>query len=183
VVGRENVPKEGPFIVASNHKSYVDPPAVSVAIPQVVHFMAQDDLYTSPLGGIIRRVATYPVRRGEHDISAVKESLKMLKRGDVIGVFPEGRRVEGPGFGKPELGVGMIAAHSGVPVVPIFVKGNADALPKHAKFINFSPVEAHIGKSLRFEGLGNASSKKEAYQLFSNKIMESIAQLKNETKD
>jgi len=178
VVGRDNIPRKGSFIVASNHKSYLDPPAVGVAIPQVVHFMASDYLFNGLFGYIMRKVATYPVRRGERDVGVIKESLKLLKKGDVIGVFPEGRRIEGPGFGEPALGVGMLAAHSGVPVLPVFVKGSDEALPKHAKFINFRPVEARIGKPLRFEGFGNASSKKEAYQLFSNKVMESIAQLK-----
>lgn len=177
IEGRENIPQKGSFIVASNHKSYLDPPAVAAAIPQIVHFMARDSLFTGLFGVLMRKLATYPVRRGEHDIGAIKESLKMLKKGEVIVVFPEGSRIEGPGFGEPALGVGMLAAHSGVPVVPLLVKGSGEALPKHAKIIKRNLVVVRIGRPIRFKDFEYTADKKEAYQAFSNKVMESIALL------
>lgn len=176
VEGRENVPKEGAFIAASNHRSYLDPPALGAAIPQVLHFMARDDLFTVPiLGPILKGVAVYPVKRGHQNFKAMKDSLKLLKEGNPIAIFPEGARIEGPGFGKPELGISMLAAHSGVPVVPVFIKGSREALPKHARFIRLRPVEARIGRPFRFEEHEGSVDRKQAYEEFGDKVMNSIA--------
>jgi len=178
VKGRENVPKEGPFIAAGNHASYLDPIGVAIAVPRVLHFMARDDLFRVPIfGSYLRALAIYPVKRGSADLRAMKDSLRLLKQGNAIGIFPEGTRTPGPGFGKPQPGVGMLAAHSGVPVVPVLIKGGRGAWPKQARFIKFRPMEARIGKPLKFEGHRDGTGRREAYQEFSDKIMESIALL------
>jgi len=179
VYGRENIPKQGSFIISSNHESHLDPPAVSISVPQIVHFMARDDLFDVRfLGSLLKKIAVYPVKRRQQDLKAVKDSLRKLKEGKVIGIFPEGGRVEEPGLGEPALGIGMLAAHSGVPVLPVFIKGTGEALPKHAKSIKFWPVKVYIGKPLKFEKYKEASKKKEAYKEFSSRVMESISYLK-----
>lgn len=178
VKGIDNVPKEGPFIAAGNHVSYLDPIAVAVAVPRPLHFMARDTLFRVPIfGSYLRAAAIYPVKRGSGDLKAMKDSLRLLKQGNAIGMFPEGTRIPGPGFGKAEPGVGMLAARSGVPVVPVFIKGGGEAWPKRARFIKLRPMEARIGKPLKFEAHRDGIGRREAYQEFSDKIMESIALL------
>jgi len=179
VEGRENIPKQGSFIIASNHESHLDPPTVSISVPQIVHFMARDDLFEVRfLKSLLKKIAVYPIKRGQQDLKAVKDSLRKLKEGKVIALFPEGSRTEGPGLGEPALGIGMLAAHSGAPVLPIFLKGTGKALPKRAKSIKFWPVKVYIGKPLKFEKCKEASKRKEAYKEFSNRVMKSISYLK-----
>ena len=85
VYGRSNVPKEGAFILASNHSSYLDPPAVGVASPRVLHFMARHDLFNNwAFGMLIRALNAFPVKRGGIDPSAFKEAIERLKKGEVL---------------------------------------------------------------------------------------------------
>ena len=180
VKGKENIPKKGNFIIASNHISYLDPVAVGISVPCLVHFMARDDLFNIKFfGTILKNVAAFPVKRGYRDFEAMKRSLKMLKEGKVIAIFPEGTRIEAPELGEPELGIGMLAARSRVSVLPIFVKGTNEALPKHAKFMRFKPVEVRIGEPLEFKGYKDTLEKKQDYRKFTYKIMESISNLRD----
>ena len=120
----------------------------------------------------------YTVKRGEGDVKAIKTALKILKAGKVMGIFPEGSRAEEGKVRKLTLGVGMLAAHSGAEVVPVFVKGTDKILPKYAKFVKFKPMRLYIGKGIKFEKSDDMMDKKEAYKRFSNKVMESIESLK-----
>ena len=180
VEGKHNIPQEGSFIAASNHVSYLDPAVLGSSIPKILHFMAKEELFNIKFfGSFLRKVAAYPVRRDYRDFGAIKESLKILKKGDSIGLFPEGGRMSGPEFGEPYLGIGMLAAHSGVPVLPIYIKGTGKILSKTAKFGGFKSVTAYIGEPMRFdEGSEGNLEKKDLYREFSNKVMEHIANLK-----
>jgi len=186
VKGLENVPKSGSFIVAGNHTSYVDPVAVAAAIPNVMHFMAKRELFSVRfLGALLKRIAVFPVTRGEPDLGAIKKALRLLKVGRPVVIFPEGGRVETAELGEAELGVGMLAARSKVSVLPVYVGGSHKVLSKQSESVHFTPIEVCIGKPLKMEYDKNVSKKKEAYKEFSNKVMERIAQLKKnyETKD
>jgi len=137
--------------------------------------MARDNLFTIPIfGRLLRCIAAYSVKRGQQDFKAIKESLKLLKEGSVIAIFPEGTRILGSRFGQAHLGVGMLAAHSGVPVVPVFIKGSEAALPKGTCLIRIRPIEAYIGKPIRFEECAPGEDKKQAYERFGQTLMKSI---------
>jgi 1-acyl-sn-glycerol-3-phosphate acyltransferase len=179
IIGRENIPKSGGFIVASNHVSHFDPAVVGAAVPQTVHFLAREDLYTARFWGhIIKRVATIPVKREYKDFKAMKMALKVLKKGDPVGIFPEGTRSTDHQLGEAQLGIGMLAAHSGARVVPMLVKGTERILPKHARMVRFERVEIRIGKPFTFAEYAYHTNKKESYRFFSNSVMERIARLK-----
>ena len=93
VIGIENVPHEGPLIVACNHVSYVDPVALGVALPRRVWYMAKAELFHIPvLGPTIAALGAYPVDRGKGDVAAIRGSVRVLKEGKAIGIFPEGTR-------------------------------------------------------------------------------------------
>jgi len=127
-IGTENIPTEGAVIIASNHISLLDPPAVGVLIKRKVHFMAKEELFKVPvIGPLIKSFGAYPVKRGGVSIDAIKSSINILKSGKVMGVFPEGTRqkADDPSAALgAKKGTAMIALRSKAVVVPVAIVGN-----------------------------------------------------------
>ena len=125
VIGEENIPEKGPFLVVCNHASNFDPPLLGTAMRHhLIHFMAKEELFRNPLmGWFLRYVHTFPVHRGHIDRKAVIESFRVLKSGEVLGIFPEGKRTRGGKVGPFHEGFAGIAikAKTG-PVRVIFGK-------------------------------------------------------------
>src|SRR5512143_2425212 len=93
ITGRDNVPKEGPVILASNHASYLDPPFVGTGVPRRVNFLAKEELFNKPWKRfVLRNWKAMPVRREQLDKAVLKAVLERLKAGEVVGLFPEGTR-------------------------------------------------------------------------------------------
>lgn len=125
VIGHENIPKEGGVLICSNHISNLDPPVVGVtAAPRQVHFMAKAELFNVPiLGPLVRSFGTFPVKRGLSDREALRVSLKILKDGKILGLFPEGTRSVNGELGKGMSGAGFFALRSDAAVVPCAIIG------------------------------------------------------------
>jgi len=120
--GVENIPRSGPLIIACNHLSYLDPPALCFS-PRRISFMAKKELFEIPiLGPLIAGVGAYPVDRQGSAKSAIRRSLAVLQGGGTVGIFPEGTR-NLSGDIQPQTGVALLAAHSGAPVLPACVLG------------------------------------------------------------
>lgn len=122
--GVENIPLKGSFIFASNHRSYIDPPAIGSSVPRVMHFFAKAELFKPPLGFLITALNAFPVRRGEADLFAVKKSIDVLKNGGCILIFIEGRRQKTDKFGTPKRGTGFLVKKTGCGVVPVHIGGS-----------------------------------------------------------
>jgi len=166
--GRENIPKKGGFILASNHISYLDPPAVGVACPRRLNYMAREDLFSSPrISWLYYRWRAFPVKRNSADLSAIKEAMRRVKSGQGLLLFPEGARQAGGVLGKPEPGVGFLVSKINAPVIPVFIKGTNKAMPKGAKSIRMAKVEVYFGKQISME-------RSMSYQEIADKIMASI---------
>jgi len=127
--GLENVPREGGFVIASNHVSNLDPWAVGYPLyPRQVHFMAKAELYKNPvLAWLLDKGGSFPVRRGERDSHAYKTAVRLAREGGVVAMFPEGTR-RAKGLRKkhqatPHSGAARIALAAGVPLVPAAVVG------------------------------------------------------------
>ena len=130
VTGQAGVPKRGPFIVASNHVSFLDPPLIGVACPRRLRFMARADLYHQPLlAAFLRGVRTISIKRGEADLTAIRAGLACLRAGEPVAIFPEGGRQLSGALGSAKRGVGFLAEAAGVPVIPAYVSGTFQALP------------------------------------------------------
>lgn len=122
VLGRENVPRTGPLIIAPNHASFADPPLVGSQLPRTLFYMGKEELFRIPvLGWLIRQVNAFPIRRKEGDIAAIKAAERILNAGGALIVFPEGRRQIDGRLGAPKRGVGLLASRTGVPVLPVYV--------------------------------------------------------------
>lgn len=125
VIGKENFPKEGPVIVCSNHISNLDPPVVGITSPRVIHFMAKEELFKKTfLRKLLTGIHAFPVRRGMADRNALRNGLKILKEGKVLGLFPEGTRSRTGKLGKPLAGVGFFALRSDAVVIPCAIQGS-----------------------------------------------------------
>ncbi len=131
VYGEEHIPDKGPFIIVCNHASYFDPPLVGTAVRHhLIHFMAKEELFRNPLmNWFLRYVHTFPVYRGRIDRRAIMESFRVLKQGEVLGIFPEGTSKDQGILGKFHDGFAGIAMKAGVPVLPAAVI-NSRPLPK-----------------------------------------------------
>ncbi|MBS2969430.1 1-acyl-sn-glycerol-3-phosphate acyltransferase [Metabacillus sp. KIGAM252] len=140
VHGRENFPKEGSVLLCSNHIDNLDPPIVGACTPRMVHFMAKEELFKIPvLGKILLKVGAFPVKRGLSDREALRKGLKVLKDGEVLGLFPEGTRSKDGQLGKGLAGAGFFALRSDALVVPCAVIG---------PYKPFKKVRIYFGKPL-----------------------------------
>jgi 1-acyl-sn-glycerol-3-phosphate acyltransferase len=178
--GLHHVPSQGPTLLVANHSSVLDPPLIGGMTPRPVTFMAKAELFRIPLfGRFIRGLNAYPVRREGGDPAALRLALRILEKGGTLLVFPEGTRgVEGTlRPGKP--GAGMLAAMSGAPVVPVYVRGSGQAWPRGAKLPRPAKVTVTFGAPIQFGTEVGATKKKDSYQAASQAMMAAIARLKD----
>lgn len=173
--GKENLPAEGPVILAANHLSNWDPPLLATFILRPVSYMAKVELFEHPIfGAAIRSCHAFPVKRGAADRGAIKAALQVLKMGHVLGLFPEGTRSRDGHQHKAEAGVGLIAAMSGAPVVPACIIGT-DHILQNGGFL--PKLRVAYGKPMYFKG---DRRDKEQLATFSQEIMAHIAKMREE---
>ncbi len=130
VEGREHLPARGGALIVCNHASYLDPPALGSAVCRPMYFMAKAELFTVPLiRWLMPRINSFPVRRGAPDLAALREAVRLLQAGHLVGMFIEGTRSQDGRLGEPQPGAAMVALRAGVPVVPAAVLGGDQVLP------------------------------------------------------
>lgn len=94
VHGIENIPKDQKYIICANHKSLLDPVFVALAVNRQVHFIAKKELFEIPiLKSILKKLKALPAQRDGKDLSVLRDSIKLIKEGKILGIFPEGTRV------------------------------------------------------------------------------------------
>lgn len=137
VEGGQDLPKAGPLIVIGNHTSNADPLLVEAwlqaRLGRPVQFLAKEQLFFWPLRPILDWYGAVPVRAGGSDVSAYRDGLALLRSGGVLGVFPEGTRSPDGRLGAARLGAALLAARSGVPVLPVGISGLGAYLPRGAR--------------------------------------------------
>ena len=173
VNGLENFPDKSGFIIAANHRSYLDPPIINTISPFPVMFMAKEELFKVPiLGSFIKKAGAIPVERGRKATKSLIKALDLLKEGYTVGIFPEGTRANPGEYLKPQPGVGLLVSKANVPVIPVKIEGADKVFPNNAKFPKLftAPIEVTVGKPLKFD-------EDYSYEEISNEIMEVIKKL------
>jgi 1-acyl-sn-glycerol-3-phosphate acyltransferase len=124
VSGAEHIPREGPAIVAPNHKSFWDSFFIGVCTRRHLRFMAKTELIEARYGRLLVRLGAFPVRRGQADEDALETARVILRQGGLLALFPEGTRVRDPdNLGHPRRGAGRLALETGAPLVPCAITG------------------------------------------------------------
>lgn len=166
VLGVENVPLEGPLLVAPIHTSHLDPPLVGSSVPRVLRFMAKKELFFFPLGPLIRSLGAFPVGRGEGDSAAIRLTLAELERGAAILIFPEGTRGDGLKLGEIQIGTAMIAKKSGAKVMPVGISGASHMLPKGKIFPRPAKLVVNFAQPFTYAEVAVGDSERENRILF-----------------
>ena len=148
-VGREHLPRTGPLLLASNHRSFLDPFVIGTLVRRPVYYMAKRELFEKRWQAwVLNALGAFPVDRGAGDRGAMDTARAILERGDCVVVFPEGTRVRQGPLGDPRRGVGRLALETGAPVAPVAVIGS-DAVRRGWR-IRPRKVRIRVGRPLRF---------------------------------
>lgn len=125
VRGLEHFPREGAVILAANHVTNLDVFPMQFAVPRVIFFMGKAELFKNPfMDLLLRNLSGFPVQRGEKDQWAMDRALKVLRHGQVLGMFPEGTRSRGGGLKVAKTGTAKLAIEAGCPILPLTVVGS-----------------------------------------------------------
>lgn len=177
VIGRDHVLREGPLIIAANHRSNADPPLIVEAFPRPVWFMAKRELFDNPIAGhFLRNVHVYPVDRDGRDIDAVRWAQATLAEGKALLVFPEGTRNREGGLGPATDGLSYLAARTGAPVIPVGITGS-ERINSYVRIaFPLTRVRVNIGKPFTLDpGAGRPS--RERLREMTEEVMSRIAAL------
>ena len=142
--GRENIPQRN-FVLCANHAGMADPIWIllGMRLPRIPRIMAKDVLMHIPLlGAVLRYFGVIGVKRGENDLNALKASMRALKDGETLMVFPEGTRVKKGKTVMPKSGAIMLAHRTGTPILPVYIE---------RKRFPFSPMRCVIGEPYTVE--------------------------------
>lgn len=136
VVGRENIPRTGPFLLAPIHRSNIDTPLAAAVTRRRMRFMGKDSLWkVRPIGWIVSAMGAFPVTRGTADREALRRCVNVLELGEPLVLFPEGTRQSGPKVMPLFDGAAYVAVKAGVPIIPVGIGGSERVMPKGSKMI------------------------------------------------
>lgn len=149
VVGVENIPLEGPVLIAPIHRSNVDFAFTLFISPRKVFFMAKDSVFRVPvLGPLVSHLGAFPVKRGSADRESMALAEEVLRRGHALVLFPEGTRKEGLSVQTLHDGAMFVAARTGAVVVPVGIGGSEKAMPRGAKMPRPARIRIVVGKPI-----------------------------------
>ena len=155
-IGREHIPAEGPVIIASNHRSFLDPFVIATMARRPMYYVAKKEIFVWGWEAwLLNALGAFPVDRGAGDAEMIKTAKAILGRGEIVLMFPEGTRTRPGALGKPKRGVGRLALETGAPVVPVAVIGT-EAVRRGWRFRPHK-VRIRAGRPLRFPHVEDAS--------------------------
>jgi glycerol-3-phosphate dehydrogenase (NAD(P)+) len=155
-IGREHLPRSGPLLLASNHRSFLDPFLIGTLVRRPVYYMAKRELFEKRWQAwVLNSLGAFPVDRGTGDHDAMATARTILERGDCVVVFPEGTRIRSGGLADPRRGVGRLALETGAPVAPVSVIGSEHV--RKGWRIRPRKVRLRVGRPLLFPTVEDCS--------------------------
>jgi len=143
IEGRDNVPVDGPFVLAPVHRSFIDTPIASGCTRRRMRFMGKDSLWRrQPFRWILSALGAFPVTRGAADREAIMRCIAVLQAGQPLVLFPEGERKVGPTVQPLYDGAAYVACKAGVPIVPVGIGGSGRVMGHGARFV--WPHKVHV---------------------------------------
>lgn len=177
-IGAEKLRFPGPALIACNHVSFLDPPFVGQAFDEAIHYFARKTLFDHPLAGaILRSWQTIPIDRDKPDASSLKATIRLLRAGKKVLIFPEGTRSPDGGLQSAEAGVGLFIAKGGAPVLPVRIFGSYDAYPRGAKTLRPARITLVVGDLWQPDLNSYPQTGKDLYQALADEVMHRIAGL------
>ena len=150
--GREHFPRAGGALICANHQSFFDPVLVGLACDRRVNYLARESLFHfGPFGWLIRWYDAIPIQREGMGIGGLKESLRRLKQGEMVLIFPEGTRTMDGQVKRLQPGFCALARRAKVPLVPVGIDGAFDAWPRGQSLPGWAVIHLDIGQPLEFE--------------------------------
>ena len=172
IVNKNNIPKEGACIICANHVSNWDPLVSVVCTKRPIRMMAKEELFNSKFLSFLGYVfGMFPVKRNAGDMEAIKKSLKLLKAGEILGLYPEGTRKGLEKGIKPKNGAVLISIKSKTPIIPVGLQG---------EFKPFKKVKINYGKPIYFDQKNVDTQNKEEVDRLTGELMSEIVRLTNE---
>jgi 1-acyl-sn-glycerol-3-phosphate acyltransferase len=174
VYGREHIPPSGGLVVAANHTSNLDPWPLAVALePRQLHFMAKAELWKPVMRDVMKALGSFPVRRGETDITAFRTAVRLVQGGGTLAMFPEGtRRQKGlrkKHEARPRTGTARIALAARVPILPVALRGME-------RLTRLGPLVIGFGPPVALDDLAGLPSK-EAARIATERLWTEIRRL------
>jgi len=175
--GMERMPQQGPLILMYNHIHIADPVVLVALMPRYAVAIAKAEVFGWPvIGPLLRRYPTIPVRRGEMDMAAVRQSVAVLKAGHIFIIAPEGTRSRSGNLQRAKSGIVFLAQRCGDPLVmPVAVTGTPD-FPQGLKRLRRVPVHYRFGRPFRFHW-PEGRLKRGAMQQMADEAMYELARL------
>jgi 1-acyl-sn-glycerol-3-phosphate acyltransferase len=175
IEGTGHIPASGPVILASNHRSNMDPVLLSAAVRRPVAYMAKAELFVWPLGWILRLIGQFPVQRGGIDREALRRTSAVLARGGVLGLFPEGTRGDGS-FSSVHPGLAYIVLRERCPVLPVAIFGTERVRRRFGWLPFASPVRVVVGPPIDLPAsAADRSGRRAATEAFRQRLQAFVA--------
>ena len=179
VVGVEKLQFSGPAIIACNHISFLDPPMVGIAFDETIYSFARKTLFDHPIAGkILRSWQVLAVDRDKPDAASLKTTIRLLREGNKVLMFPEGTRSYDGVPQSAEAGVGLFIAKGRAPVLPVRLFGTFEAFPRGAKTLIPARVTLVVGDLWQPDLKSYAETGKELYQALADEVMHRIDELR-----
>lgn len=172
VIGKGNIPKNGGYIICSNHLSFFDPLFIFFNFTKrPIHFMSKEENFNNKIFGfILKKCYAFPVTRGKGDMNAIEHAVELIKNGDILGLYPEGTRSKDGTPGRAKSGCAVIANRTGADVLPV-------AVYSKGKIKLFSKITFVIGKPISAKEIAFDENSKDNLRRVSTLIMGKIVDL------
>ena len=153
--GRENIPREGPVLVVSNHQSYLDPPLVGAGCPRRMNYVARKTLFGNlAFRWLIHSLDAIPLDTKGSSLGGIKETLRRLKRGEMVLIFPEGGRCWDGEVGPFQPGFTTLAVRGRAAILPVAIEGAFQAWPRTRKWPRPGTIHVHYGAPITADRFG-----------------------------